>query len=45
LREGRNGAVLIFKDVDDAQVKELIQQLPFYALSKSIEYLNLIMQF
>ena len=45
LREGRNGAVLIFKDVDDAQVKDLMQQLPFYKLSKSIEYLNLIMQF
>ncbi len=45
LREGRNGAVLIFKDADDAQVKELMQQLPFYKLSKSIEYLNLIMQF
>ncbi len=45
LREERNGAVLIFKDVDVAQVKELMQQLPFYKLSKSIEYLNLIMQF
>lgn len=45
LREGRNGAVLIFKDVNDAQVKVLMQQLPFYKLSKSIEYLNLIMQF
>ena len=45
LREGRNGAVLIFKDVDDAQVKELIQQLPFFKLSKQIEYLNLILQF
>jgi muconolactone D-isomerase len=45
LREGRNGAVLIFKDVDDAQVKELMQQLPFFKLSKQIEYLNLILQF
>ena len=45
LREGRNGAVLIFKGVNDAQVKDLMQQLPFYKLSKSIEYLNLIMQF
>ena len=45
LREGRNGAVLIFKDVDESQVKELMQQLPFYKLSKSIEYLNLILQF
>ena len=45
LREGRNGAVLIFQDVNESQVKELMQQLPFYKLSKSIEYLNLIMQF
>ena len=45
LRQTKNGAVLIFKNLDEIQVKELMKQLPFYKLSKSIEYLNLIKQF
>ena len=45
LRQAKNGAVLIFKDVEEDQVKELMQQLPFYKLKKSIEYYNLILQF
>lgn len=45
LRQTRNGAVLIFKGVDEETVKELITTLPFYKLKKSIEYLNLIKQF
>jgi muconolactone D-isomerase len=45
LREARNGAVLIFKDVDEEQVKELMKTLPFYQLKKSVEYLSLIQQF
>ena len=45
LRQAKNGAVLIFKDIEEEQVKELMQQLPFYKLSKSIEYMNLIQQF
>ena len=45
LREARNGAVLIFKDVEEQQVKELMQTLPFYKLKKSVEYFNLIQQF
>ncbi len=45
LREARNGAVLIFKDIDEEQVKELMKTLPFYQLKKSIEYLSLIQQF
>ena len=45
LREAINGAVLIFKDVDEEQVKELMKTLPFYQLKKSVEYLSLIQQF
>lgn len=45
LRQAKNGAVLIFKDVEEDQVKELMQQLPFYKLKKSIEYYNLLLQF
>jgi muconolactone D-isomerase len=45
LRETKNGAVLIFKNVDEEQVKELMKTLPFYQLKKSVEYLSLIQQF
>ena len=45
LRETKNGAVLIFKDLDEEQVKELMKTLPFYQLKKSVEYLSLIQQF
>lgn len=44
LRQG-NGAVLIFKDVDEIKAKELMETLPLYKLKKSVEYLNLIKQF
>ena len=45
LRQGRNGAILIFKGIDEEKVKELMLTLPFYKLKKSVEYLNLIKQF
>lgn len=45
LRQTRNGAVLIFKNVDEDKVKELMATLPLYKLKKSIEYLYLIKQF
>ena len=45
LREAKNGAVLIFKDVDEEQVKVLMQTLPFFKIKKSVEYFNLIQQF
>ncbi|MEI6312801.1 MAG: hypothetical protein WCP57_11125 [Bacteroidota bacterium] len=45
LRQSRNGAILIFKDVDEEKVKELMTTLPFFKLKKSIEYLSLIKQF
>ena len=45
LRQAKNGAVLIFRDVEEELVKELMQTLPFYKLKKSVEYFNLIQQF
>ena len=45
LRQTRNGAVLIFKDLDEDQVKAKMEELPFYKLKKSVEYLSLIHQF
>lgn len=45
LRQTRNGAVFIFKDIDAGKVEELMASLPLYKLKKSIEYLNLVKQF
>ncbi len=45
LRETKNGAVLIFKGIDEEKAKELMSTLPLYKLKKSVEYLNLIQQF
>ncbi|MBL7787951.1 MAG: hypothetical protein JNM36_18730 [Chitinophagales bacterium] len=45
LRQSKNGAVLIFKGIDEEKVKELMEKLPLYQLKKNVEYLNLIQQF
>ena len=45
LRQAKNGAVLIFKDKEEEQVKVLMETLPFYKIKKSVEYFNLIQQF
>jgi hypothetical protein len=45
LRQSKNGAVLIFKNVDEGQVKLLMETLPFYKIKKSVEYFILIQQF
>ena len=45
LRQGKNGAVLIFKDIDEVRAKELMETLPLYKLKKSVEYFALIKQF
>ena len=45
LRQTKNGAVLIFKNVDEDKAKELMATLPLYKLKKTVEYLNLIKQF
>ena len=45
LRQERNGAVLILKDVNEDEARKLIETLPFFNLKKSIEYYCLIKQF
>lgn len=45
LRQTKNGAVLIFKDIEEEQVRELMATLPLYPYAKTIEYLGLIKQF
>jgi len=45
LRQSKNGALLIFKNVDELKVKQLMETLPLYPLKKSVEYFNLIKQF
>ena len=45
LRQTKNGAVIVFKDIDDAKAKELMQTLPLYRFVKSVEYLRLMKQF
>lgn len=45
LRQGKNGALLVFKDIDEAKAKELMKELPLYQLRKSVEYLSLNQQF
>lgn len=45
LRQTRNGAVIIFKDIDEAKAKELMETLPLYQLMKSVEYFSLMKQF
>lgn len=45
LRQTKNGAVLVFKDMDEAKVNELMETLPLYQYKKSIEVLPLIKQF
>ncbi|MEI6021646.1 MAG: muconolactone Delta-isomerase family protein [Bacteroidota bacterium] len=42
LRPAKNGAVLIFKNIDETKVNELMPTLPLYQLMKSIEVLPLI---
>jgi len=45
LRQTKNGAILIFKGIDETKAKELMEILPLYKLKKSVEYFNLIRQF
>jgi hypothetical protein len=45
LRKNKDGAIIIFKDVEENEVVQLMKTLPFYKLKKSIEYYNLIKQF
>jgi len=42
LRPTKNGAVLIFKDIDEEKANKLMTTLPFYSLRKSMEIFPLI---
>ena len=42
LRQTKNGAVLLFKDIDEAKVHQLMPTLPLYQLKKTVEILSLI---
>jgi hypothetical protein len=42
LRQTKNGAVLIFKDIDEEKVNQLIPTLPLYQLKKSVEIFPLL---
>jgi muconolactone D-isomerase len=42
LRPTRNGAVFIFKELDQAQVEALMTELPLYPFRSSLEILPLI---
>ncbi len=45
LRQTKNGAVIVFKDIDEVKARELMQTLPLYQFMKSVEYLQLMKQF
>lgn len=45
LRQTKNGAVIVFKDIDEVKAKELMETLPLYQFVKSVEYFNLMKQF
>jgi len=45
LRQTKNGAVFIFKDINELEVQALMEKLPLYKLKKSVEYLSLLKQF
>ena len=42
LRPTKNGAVFIFKELDQAQVEQLMTELPLYPFRSSLEILPLI---
>ena len=42
LRQTKNGAILIFKDINEEKVNQLMPALPLYKLKKSIEVFALI---
>ncbi len=45
LRQTRNGAVIVFNDIEEQNVKELMQSLPLYHFMKSIEYYPVMKQY
>jgi hypothetical protein len=44
LRQTKNGAVIMFKELDEAKSRELIETLPLFPYLKPVEYLGLLKQ-
>ncbi len=42
LRQGRNGAVILFKELNETAVQALIETLPLYPYFKPAEFLGLV---
>jgi hypothetical protein len=42
LRQGRNGAVIMFNELDETAVQALIETLPLYPYFKPAEFLGLL---
>ena len=42
LRQGRNGAVILFKELNETAVQALIETLPLYPYFKPAEFLGLL---
>jgi muconolactone D-isomerase len=45
LRPTKNGAILIFKNMDEHGVRELVKTLPLYELKIAEEYIPMMQQF
>jgi hypothetical protein len=45
LRPSKNGAIIVFKNIDEIKAKELMESLPIYPFMKSIEYYPLMKQY
>lgn len=45
LRQTRNGAVIVFNDMDETKAQQLMESLPLYKFVKSVDYLPLMKQF
>lgn len=39
LKDDKTGAVLVFKDVDEAKAKELVSQFPMFQHFQQVEYI------
>ncbi len=44
LRQTRNGAVIMFKEIDEQKAREMVATLPLFPYLLSVEYLPLLKQ-
>ena len=44
LRQTRNGAVIMFKEIDEKKAREMVATLPLFPYLLSVEYLPLLKQ-